>query len=86
MKKIFLILSIASVFVSCASNDTTQTNIEPKTKSANGKPAEIIPSTYYSVSAVDYYTNGIHYKVFNSAKGNLFVINITQDSLNLIKR
>ena len=59
-----------------------------RTESADGKPSETVTigsATYYSVSAVDYYANGMHYKVFNSANGNVFVINITKDSLEFAK-
>lgn len=57
-----------------------------RTKSANYKPSEIVATgsaTYYSVSAVDYYSSGIHYKVFNSANGDIFVVNITRDSIDI---
>lgn len=60
-----------------------------KTKTPDGKDSETVATgsaTYYSVSAIDYYTNGMHYKVFNSANGNLYVVNITLDSLQLNKK
>lgn len=59
-----------------------------RTESADGKPSETVTTgsaTYYSVSSVDYYTSGMHYKVFNSANGNVFVVNITKDSLEVAK-
>ena len=59
-----------------------------RTQSVDGKPSEIVTTgsaTYYSVSAIDYYSNGMHYKVFNSANGNVFVVNITKDSLEVAK-
>ena len=59
-----------------------------RTKSVDGKPSEIVATgsiTYYSVSAVDYYASGMHYKVFNSANGNVFVVNVTKDSLDVAK-
>lgn len=59
-----------------------------RTQSADGKPSETVATgsaAYYSVSAVDYYSNGMHYKVFNSANGNVFVVNITKDSLEFAK-
>ena len=59
-----------------------------RTKSADGKPSETVTtgsSTYYSVSAVDYYASGMHYKVLNSANGNVFVVNVTKDSLEVAK-
>jgi hypothetical protein len=59
-----------------------------RTHSADGKPSETVTTasaTYYSVSAVDYYASGMHYKVFNSANGNVFVVNVTKDSLDVAK-
>lgn len=55
-----------------------------RTKDAQGNPAETVTSgsaTYHSVSAVDYWANGMHYKVFNSAKGDVFAVNLSLDSL-----
>lgn len=60
-----------------------------RTKSSDEKPSEIVTTgsaTYYSVSAVDYYVSGMHYKVFNSANGGVFVVNITKDSLEVVKQ
>ena len=57
---------------------------QSKTSTPNGQDGEKVTTgslTYYSVSAVDYYSNGMHYKVFNSASGSLFVVNITKDSI-----
>ena len=57
---------------------------ESKTSTPSGQEGEKVTTgsaTYYSVSAVDYYSNGMHYKVFNSASGSLFVVNITKDSI-----
>lgn len=63
-----------------------------RTESADGKPSETVTTgsaIYYSVSGVDYYTDyytsGMHYKVFNSANGDVFVVNITKDSLEVAK-
>lgn len=59
-----------------------------RTESADGKPSETVTTgsaTYYSVSAVDYCASGMHYKVFNSANGNVFVVNVTKDSLEVAK-
>lgn len=59
-----------------------------RTESADGKPSETVTTgsaIYYSVSGVDYYTSGMHYKVFNSANGDVFVVNITKDSLEVAK-
>ena len=59
-----------------------------RTESEDGKPSETVTTgsaTYYSVSAVDYYASGMHYKVFNSANGNVFVVNVTKDSLEVAK-
>ena len=45
---------------------------EPKKSASNWENAEIVvteSSKFYSVSAVDYYSNGMHYKVFNSECG-----------------
>jgi len=40
---------------------------------------------YYGLGAVEYYASGMHYKVFSSARGDVFVINITKDSLEVVK-
>lgn len=59
---------------------------ESKTSTPNGNDAEKVikgSATYYSVSAVDYYSGGMHYKIFNSAAGDVFVVNITKDSLSV---
>ena len=56
-----------------------------KISTPNGQDGEKVTNgnfAYYSVSAVDYYSNGMHYKVFNSASGGLFVVNITKDSID----
>lgn len=37
---------------------------------------------YPVVRTIDYYAAGMHYKVFESADGSLFVVNVTNDSLN----
>ena len=53
------------------------------------QPKEMVSTStfnYYSVSAVDYYISGMHYKVFNSAKGDVFVVNITNDSLSCLNK
>jgi roadblock/LC7 domain-containing protein len=58
------------------------------TESLDGKPSEIVTTgsvTYYSVSTVDYYATGMHYKVFISANGGVFVVNVTKDSLEVAK-
>ena len=55
---------------------------------SNGKVADVVLSgskTYYSVCVVDYTMGGMHYKVFNSAHGDVFVVNVTKDSLECIK-
>jgi len=57
---------------------------ESKTSTPDGNDGEKVTTgsiTYCSVSAVDYYSGGMHYKVFNSAAGDVFVVNITKDSL-----
>lgn len=77
MKKTITILFAATAFLftSCGPTET-----------AEGKPAEVVmtgSSTYYSVSAIDYYIGGMRYRVFNSAPGNIFVINVTKDSLEV---
>ena len=69
----YILLAVV-IFSSCDSKTSTP-NGQDGEKVANGSV------TYYSVSAVDYYSNGMHYKVFNSANGNLFVVNITKDSI-----
>jgi hypothetical protein len=59
-----------------------------RTESGDGKPSETVTTgsaTYFSVSAVDYYASGMRYKVFNSANGSVFVINVTKDSLDVAK-
>ena len=59
---------------------------ESKTSTPNGTDGEKVISgsaTYYSVSAVDYYSGGMHYKVFYSGAGDVFVVNITRDSLSV---
>jgi len=59
---------------------------ESNTSTPNGNDGEKVTAgsvTYYSVSAVDYYSAGMHYKVFNSAGGDVFVVNITKDSLSV---
>ena len=68
---------LAVVLSSCGRNE-----------SAEGKPSETVTTgslTYHSVSAVDYYASGMHYKVFNSANGSVFVVNVTKDSLEVAK-
>ena len=60
-----------------------------RTESADGKLSEIVTTgsaTYYSVSAVDYHASGMHYKVLNSANGNIFVVNVTKDSLDVAQK
>lgn len=55
-------------------------------KSASGQPSELVMKdspTYYSIVAVDYHASGMHYKVFESGKGDIFVVNITKDSLEV---
>ena len=69
----YILLAVV-IFSSCESKTSTPSGHDSE-KVTNGS------MTYYSVSAVDYYANGMHYKVFNSANGNLFVVNITKDSL-----
>ncbi len=57
-----------------------------KPKSASGQPSELVMQdspTYYSIVAVDYHASGMHYKVFESGKGDIFVVNITKDSLDV---
>lgn len=54
--------------------------------SASGQPSELVMKdtpTYYSIVAVDYHASGMHYKVFESGKGDIFVVNITKDSLDV---
>jgi len=40
---------------------------------------------YHSVSVVDHFEGGIHYKVFTSTEGAIFVVNYTIDSLNYFR-
>jgi hypothetical protein len=58
-------------------------------ESVNEKPSETITTgsatTYYSIRVIDYNASGMHYKVFNSADGNVFVVNVTKDSLDITK-
>lgn len=57
-------------------------------KSAHGKSAEIVSEAslnYPTVIAKDYSVSGMHYKVFHLAGGNIFVINVTRDSLDIVK-
>jgi len=79
MKKINTKLSYALCFaLACAFSSCG------RTQSATGEESEIVTTgsaSYYSVSAVDYYEGGMHYKVFNSAQGDVFVVNITKDSM-----
>jgi hypothetical protein len=59
-----------------------------RTESGDGKTYETVttgPATYRNVSAVDYYASGMRYKVFNSANGSVFVINVTKDSLDVAR-
>ena len=69
----YILLAVV-IFSSCDSKTSTP-------KGQDGEKVTNGSMTYYSVSAVDYYSNGMHYKVFNSANGNLFVVNITKDSI-----
>ena len=75
MKKLIAFLFSVIVLTSCGPTETK-----------DGKPADIVmtgSSTYSSVSSIDYYVSGMRYKVLNSAPGNIFVINITKDSLEV---
>lgn len=58
-----------------------------KPSTPDGKSAEVISNgsaTYYSVSAVDYSIEEMHYKVLISADGDVEVINVTKDSLEVL--
>lgn len=72
----FYALFAVFVLQSCGTSTLNEQAVEKVTTGS---------ATYYSVSAVDYYSNGMHYKVFNSASGSLFVVNITKDSLECLK-
>lgn len=74
-----IIMLILLLYVFFGHNETKSTDIKYPEKITTGS------ITYYSVSAFDYYTKGMHYKVFNSANGNIFVVNITKDSLEVVK-
>jgi len=37
------------------------------------------------VRTTDYYSGGVHYKIFDSTEGGIFVVNITADSLAAVK-
>jgi len=59
-----------------------------RTESADEESFETVSKgsgLYYKISAVDYYASGMHYKVFNSVKGSVFVVNVTKDSLEVAK-
>lgn len=50
--------------------------------SVDGNQADF---NYYSMKSVDYRTAGMHYKVFASTNGAIFVVNVTNDSLTHLK-
>lgn len=79
MKKLFVLFLIFGL-VSCGVS---------RPKGEDGKEADVLLSgsaTYYSVCVFDYKVSGMHYKVFNSANGNIFVINVTKDSLDVCRK
>lgn len=39
-------------------------------------------SRFYSLSSVDYYAGGMHYKIINSSNGGIYAVNVTLDSLS----
>ena len=75
MKKILLACTAALLLASCGNGQSVQSDQSEQV--TTGSP------TYYSVSAYDYQAGGMKYKVFNSASGSLFVVNITKDSLEV---
>lgn len=74
----FYVLLAVIIFQSCESETLNQ-------REQDGEKVTTGSRRYYSVSAVDYYSNGIHYKVFSSARGSIFVVNITKDSVEYQK-
>ena len=71
---IIILMSILMVVISyCAQNNSSESD----------DPNDVADASliYNSVDAIDYFTSGMHFKVFRSYGGNLFIVNITKDSL-----
>lgn len=49
------------------------------------KSGNVSDMLYYAMKAVDYNAAGMHYKIFESTNGPIFVINVTNDSLQNLK-
>lgn len=54
-----------------------------QTRTPLGNNAETVTTGYPRVKATEYYTSGIHYKIFKSSDGGLFILNLTKDSLEI---
>lgn len=76
MRKVICFLSIVLLTSCNTKRPTDSLGVEAETiTNAN--------TSYYSVSAVSDYEHDMHYKVYNSAPGHIFVINVTKDSLEV---
>lgn len=83
MKTKLILLATLFLLVSCESGGTT----ENLNKTANSKFYQLTnsPGFFGSLGLIDYKTKGMHYKVFQTSNGGVDIINITKDSLEIVK-
>jgi hypothetical protein len=58
---------------------------QPKKSSDTTEEISGVKTMTCGTYATDYYTSGMHYKLFQGPKGGMFVANVTKDSLECIK-
>lgn len=56
-----------------------------KSRCANETGIDEISFNLIKIRDYDYYSEGVHYKVYLTNEGGIFVMNVTRDSLEIIK-
>ena len=80
------ILIFAIIFASCCTpNSSESSNSEPTEEQKEVYPTKISDSNnrYHSLAYVDHTVSGMHYRLFTTGNGDIYVVNVTKDSLEV---
>jgi hypothetical protein len=89
--KNFKKLFFSTLFILLILSSCTERTYESNCK-GDQSPEQVIrdvrhvDKNYYTVYAFDYYSSNMHYKIFTSATGDVFVVNITKDSIDCLNK
>lgn len=89
VKRIMLVtLVFVITFLSCCKptdSESSNSNSEPTEEPKEVYPTKISDSNnrYHSLAYVDHTVSGMHYRLFTTVNGDIYVVNVTKDSLEV---